>query len=261
MVDGALDGVDPAVDGAGVDRGLVEHAVVDGGDDDAGKVGDLGVGPLAEPRLERRDGQELDLDGEQTKEADEEARERGGVEDVLEEPAEVDVGTRGEVEPGRECVGDAGQEGMGGCGVEHEEVVVGEGDLWRVVWTDAVHGGIGCPGLTGPLEMPFETAPPVPLESAVACDEEQGEQDQDEGSDFRGFGEVVGEVVDDGGVHAVAEREGVLLWDRKEGLVETDGGKGVVDVLFEQLKGRVQAKGTRSEGVCYEKSRIALTRH
>jgi hypothetical protein len=123
----------------------------------------------------------------------------------------------------------AGQEGMGRRGLEHEEVVVGEGDLRRVIRTHVVHDGIRCPGMTSPLQMALDSAPPVPLKGAVARDEEQGEQDQDEGSDFRGFCEVVGEVVDNRGVHTVAKREGVLLWDGKEGLVETARGKGVVD--------------------------------
>ena len=141
-------------------------------------------------------------------------------------------------------------------GLEHEEVVVREGDLGRVVRTHAVHAGIGRPGLTSPLQMALEASPPVPLKGAVARDEEQGEQDQDERSDFRGFHEVAGEIVDDRGVHSVAKREGVLLWDGKEGLVETDGGKSVVDVLFEQLKGRVQAKGTRSDGGVMKKAAL-----
>jgi hypothetical protein len=54
--------VDAAVDGGGVERGLVDHAVVDGGDDDPRKVSDLGVGPLVDPGLKGCDCKELDLD-------------------------------------------------------------------------------------------------------------------------------------------------------------------------------------------------------
>jgi hypothetical protein len=82
--------------------------------------------------------------------------------------------------------------------------------------------------------MALEAAPPVPLK---------------------------GEVVNDRRVHPMTKREGVLLWDGKEGLVETDGGKRVVGVLFEQLKRRVQAKRTRSEGGGWlGQSNIGLTR-
>lgn len=91
VVDRGLDGVDAGVDVVGIGGGLVVHALVDGRRYRVREIGDGGSGTGLILRLEGMDSNELYLDGENAKEADEEAGQSWRMEDVLEEPAEVDM--------------------------------------------------------------------------------------------------------------------------------------------------------------------------
>ena len=91
VVNRRLDIVDVTVDAVRVSCGLIIHALIERGENIARQVGSGSGRTIMKPGLQRCDGQQLKLDGEDTEEADEEARKCRRVEDVVEEPGEIDV--------------------------------------------------------------------------------------------------------------------------------------------------------------------------
>jgi hypothetical protein len=87
----------------------------------------------------------------------------------------------------------------------------------------------------------LEAAPLLPLERACAKEEDDRDGDEDDEADLGNFDEVLAKVVHDGRVELVAEDDGVLLRDGQRLFVEGEAGEGVIDVLLEQLKRRVEA--------------------
>ena len=91
LVDGRLYSIHTPVDIVRIGCRLVVHAIVDGCGNGVGEIGYGGCGSVRVFCYEWAHGKELDLDREEAKETDEEAGERWGMEDVVEEPLEVGV--------------------------------------------------------------------------------------------------------------------------------------------------------------------------
>ena len=110
----------------------------------------------------------MQLNGEETEGADEEARKNGWVEDVAEEPLSVDVLRRGEVKKSGYFVGKSHEKRMSSDSMEGEEVMVRELDTGsRMGGGMVIDSGIRVPSLASVLEVVLEAAPLVPLQRAV----------------------------------------------------------------------------------------------
>jgi hypothetical protein len=182
------------------------------------------------------------LNREETDKADEEARESRGVENVTEEPLDVDVLRRRKAKESGDSVGNSHEKRVGSDPVEGEEVVVRELDAGcRMGGSMVMDSGIGVPSLASVLEVVLETAPLVPLESAVCQDEDENDGDDDDGANLGYLDEVTTEIINHRGVNLIAEGDRRLLRNGEDGWVEGNAIEGVIDILLGQLKGSVEA--------------------
>lgn len=128
------------------------------------------------------------------------------MEDVLEEPAEVDMALWFQAKESRELVRQSRDEWVSGIGPEHEQVVVREANGGRSCVHVVVRDSrVRHPCFTGVLEVLLEGAPFVPLEETVAGKEEEDADDDEDEADLGDLEYIVSEIVDDGGIHVVAE--------------------------------------------------------
>lgn len=242
IVDGALDGIHLRVDLGDVDGGLVQHVLVHDGGDGVGEICRGREGLVAIRVCDGTESQELNLNGKETDEADEETGHGGWVENVAKEPLEVNVLRVRKAQKTRDLIGDPHEKGMSSDSVESEKVVVRElhGGS-RTGGGIMMDGGIGVPGLADVLEVVLKAAPLVPFESAVGKDEEDHDSDDDDGGNLRDLDDIATEIVDDRGVNLVAERDGGLLRNGQNGLLEGDIVEGAGDLLLCQFEGSVEA--------------------
>ena len=89
--------------------------------------------------------------------------------------------------------------------------------------------------------MFLHATPFVPCEKTVESNEEQSKEDENDNSNFCGFDEVVSNIIDDGGIELIAERQSADFRYWKTFWLERDAGKGIVDVLFQELERSVDA--------------------
>lgn len=179
-----MDGVDAGVDVVGVGGGLVVHALVDRRRYRIREIRDCSRRTGLILRLEGMNSYELDLDRENTKEADEEACEGGRMKYILEEPAEVDMMLWRQFEERRELVRQSRDERMSGIGPKHEQVVIREANGRRSCVHVVCESGVRHPGLTGVLEVSLLDAPFVPFEETVASEEEEDADDDEDEADL-----------------------------------------------------------------------------
>jgi hypothetical protein len=131
VVDGVLDSIHLGVDLVNVEGGLVQHVIVQGGGD---SVREIRGGRECFVPIRVGDGtkcKQLDLNGKETDEADKEARESGRVENVTEEPSDVDVLRVRKVKERGELISDPHEKRVSGDSVEGEKIVVRELDGGR----------------------------------------------------------------------------------------------------------------------------------
>lgn len=212
IVDSALDGIHIGVDLGNVDGGLVQHVVVQGGCDGVGEIGGGRKRLVAVSIFDGTKSQQLKLNGKETDEADEEARKSRWVEDVAEEPLNVNVLRLREAKKGRDPIGDPHEKWVSGDPMEGEKVVVRELDGGiRTSDRIMVDSGIGVPGLSDVLEVILETTPLAPFENTVGKDEEDDDDGEDDYGNLCYLDDVMTEVVDDRGVDLIAEGDGGLL--------------------------------------------------
>jgi len=179
----------------------------------------------------------LQLNGEETNGADEEAGKSRWMENVTEEPLGVDALRRGKAKQSRDLVGDSHEEGMGSNSVDSEEVVVCELDGGsRMV------GGIGFPSLASGLEVVLETAPLVPFKNAVRKDEDENGSDYDDCANLGHLDKVTAEIVNHRGVDLITKGDRRLLGNGEDGGPEGDAAEGIIDLLLSQLKRSVEAE-------------------
>ena len=177
--------------------------------------------------------QNLELNGKETGEANEEARESRRVENVTEEPLDVNVLRRGKTKESGDPVGYFHEKRMSGDPVEGEEVVVRQLDAGSGMSDGIViDGGICVPGLASVLEVVLKTPPFVPLKNAVCQDEDENDDADDDDADLGHLDKVTAEIVDHRSVNLIAESDCGPLGNREEGLVERNAVEGVVDFLL-----------------------------
>ena len=243
IVDCVLDAVHLGVDLGNVGRRLVQHVLVHGRGD---CVGEIACGRKSLIAIRLRDGtksEQLNLNTDETDEADEEARESGWVEDVAEEPLDVNVLGVRKVEKRGHLIGDSHEKRVSSDTVEGEKVVVRERDDGRRASGGIViDSGVGGPSLPDVLEVVLEATPLVPFESAVGKDEEEDDDDDDDGGNLGHLDNVMAEVVDDRGVNLIAESDGGLLGNGEDGLLEGDVVERLSDLLLCQLEGSVETE-------------------
>ena len=71
------------------------------------------------------------------------------------------------------------------------------------------HGWINKPGLAGVFEVILHAMPLVPSEKTVESNKEQSKEDKNDHSNFCGLDEVVSNIIDNGGIELIAERQSV----------------------------------------------------
>ena len=186
----------------------------------------------------------MELNGEETDEADEEARECGWVENVTEEPLDVDMLGRRKAQQSGDLTGDSHEKRVGGDSMEGEKVMVRELDRGsRIIGGSMViEGGICLPSLAGVLEVVLETTPLVPLESAVPKDKKDDDNDDDNGPNLGHLDNVATEIVNHRGINLITETDGGLLRNGEDGWFEGNIIEGTGNLLLCQLEGSVEAR-------------------
>ena len=171
-----------------VRRRLVVHARVHRRRDQAREVRDGRLGLLLELRLDGPDGKQLQLDGEEPKEADQEARHRGRVEDVVTEPDELVLLGLAQAEQELELVHDLRHERVAHRALDRHQVVVGHADhkaaVWRALGLDV---RVGDEAVADAPEMGLHRAPFVPFERTVGRNKEDDEEDHNDNADLDHF--------------------------------------------------------------------------
>lgn len=66
----------------------------------------------------------------------------------------------------------------------------------------------------------------------MGSQQQEGEDDQDDGTNLGYLDEITAEVINDGSIHVVAEYDIVLLRDGERGLVEGDSIEGIIYILL-----------------------------
>ena len=94
-------------------------------------------------------------------------------------------------------------------------------------------GRIFSPSPSCVLEVSLLTTPAEPDEEAIAGDEKEGEDDEEDGTDFGDLDEITAEIVNDTRVEFGAESDGCDLWDWERSDYEIEFGKSVVDVFLD----------------------------
>lgn len=164
------------------------------------------------------------------------------MEDVVEEPLEVDMLRGRHAEFVGDGVGHTCKEGMGTISLEHHEIMVCERHTWRrLSGTGMINRRIRHPRLPRILEMELHATPFIPLKGTVPRKQQQDEQDENDGANLGCFEQVAAEIIDDGGVQLSAEGKRVLFWDGEDARVEGEACKSIVDVGFQSFEGRVKA--------------------
>ena len=103
------------------------------------------------------------------------------MENVTEEPLDVNVLGRGKAKQSGDFVSDSHEERMSGDSVKSEEVVVCELNAGsRMSCGRMIDGGIGFPSLASVFEVVLKAAPFVPFESAVCKDKEEDSSDDND---------------------------------------------------------------------------------
>ena len=97
------------------------------------------------------------------------------------------------------------------------------------------------PSLARPLQVGFHATPLVPLQEAICANEKKSDHDKDDGANLSNLDEIVSEIIYDRCVHLVTELNGVLCRDWKRVGIEGETEERVVDVLLQELEGRVNA--------------------
>ena len=122
--------------------------------------------------------------------------------------------------------------------MEHHEIVIAHDDLGgRGGFVGSVdHSWINKPGLTGVFKVLLHATPLVPCEKTVETNKEQSKQNQNDNSNFCSLDKVASNIIDDGGIELITERQSVDSRYWKTFWFERDAGKGIVDVLFQELE-------------------------
>lgn len=107
------------------------------------------------------------------------------MEDVTEEPSEVNELRGGKAKKSCDLVGDSHEKRVSGDPVEGEKVVVRELDDGSRTGSIVGDSRICVPSLASALEVVLETTPLVPFESAICEDEKDDDNDDDDRGDFR----------------------------------------------------------------------------
>jgi hypothetical protein len=90
--------------------------------------------------------------------------------------------------------------------------------------------------------MILHASPLVPNKKTMESNEEESEDNKDDDSNPSGFDQVTSNVVDKGGVELIAERKSILIRNRQKGRIEGEASKGIINVLFQEFKGSVDAE-------------------
>ena len=128
------------------------------------------------------------------------------MENVVEEPPQVDMLGRGHPSSGREDVRILRDEGVFRSDSEHHQIVVTEGDLRSRRRRFCVYQGtIRHPRLTSSFQIVLHTSPLVPNKKTIESNEEESEDNKDDDSNFSCFGQVTSNIVNNGGVEVITK--------------------------------------------------------
>ena len=128
------------------------------------------------------------------------------MENVVEEPPQVDMLGRGHPSSGCEKVRILCDERMFRSDSEHHQIVVAESDLRSRRRRRRVYQGrIRHPSLTSSFEISLHTSPLVPNEKTIESNEEESEDNKDDDSNFSCFDQVTSNFVNNGGIELITK--------------------------------------------------------